>query len=702
MTTRPHAVCSALTLALALVAMLVTDASATPPGHLQVAGTLGAAGGGAVSDGAYKLVFSIYDGETSKDAKWSETAAQVAVIGGRFRYTLGVSKPISATLLAALKAPHLGVRVGADPELSRVPLASVAYALHSGHADGLACTGCLKGAHLAPGSVSADKVGFTYAGAKTKGGPADKALDLACTGCVSVQEMVFDGDLDLGGNAVKAKGVVAGTVSAQTVSAATFVGDGSKLTGLKTPAGSCKKVGEVVKGVAADGSLQCVAVTVGLPVDGLDEVSNGQLSNEYDYHWDLAKPVPIPDNNPIGVGADLDVADVGLAKSLKVVAKFSNSDISKLTVALYDPNNVKYMLYDKSGKGKVLSTTWPTPTKSVSGDLGTWIGKNPKGKWRLRVIDAAFTNNTNDGAIDSWRIEVKTISGKQVSAKGKLLVEKGVDFMSSGTAGFRFEIASKAPVTCDAAHVGYVWYAKAKGILFLCDGKGFQAIAQVAPGMSQESPGKSCLDLRNKGASKSGVYWLNPSGKVGAVYQVWCDMVADGGGWTLIMRFKNDSTLVWNSAYWTNTALFNQGKLDAVENANAKFSSYLNVTGTTLRGCKGVNTGCQKQAWAGNKTAHTLFNEGYKPGNMSRNTMVSLFGNDSQQPNCNKSGINANFTYSGARLGLVGNNENDCNSCDSGWGWGTYGKSNKSSGCGCGLAGWQVSNKCFQGTLWIR
>ncbi len=702
MTTRTAFASRPFLLAVTLLALLAMDASATPPGQLQVAGTLGAAGGGAVSDGAYKLVFSIYGSETAKDAAWSETAAQVAVIGGRFHYTLGINKPVSATLLAGLKAPHMGVRVGADPELSRVPLTSVAYALHAGHADGLACSGCIKAAQLAPGSVSADKVGFTYAGAKTKGGPATKALDLACTGCVSVAEMSFDGDIDLGGNALKAKSVVAGTMSAQAVSATAFIGDGSKLTGIKTAAGSCKGLGEVVKGVAADGSLQCVKIQAGLPPDGLDEVSNGQLSNEFDHKWALAKAVPIPDNNPIGIGADLVVADVGLAKSLKVVAKISNSDISKLTVMLFDPNNAKYVLHDKTGKGKTISTSWPTPTKPVSGDLGSWLGKNPKGKWRLRVIDSAFTNNQSDGAIDAWTIEVTTISGKQVAAKGKLLVESGVDFLSSGTAGFRFEVAAKAPVACDAAHVGYVWYDKDKGILYLCDGKGFQAIAQVSPGMSQESPGKSCLDLRNKGAVKNGVYWLNPTGKAGAAYQVWCDMVTDGGGWTLIMRFKNDATLAWGSAYWTNTSLFNQGKLDAGENANAKFASFTTVTGSTLRGCKGTNTGCQKQAWSGAKTAHTLFGEGYKSGNMSRNTLVSLFGNDPNQPNCNKSGINANFTYGGARLGLVGNNENDCNTCDSGWGWGTYGKSNKASGCGCGMAGWQAANKCYQGTLWIR
>ena len=702
MTTHRFPSITALIISLAVVALSGADANAAPPGQVQVAGTLGAAGGGPISDGAYKMVLSLYDSETAKDAVWFETATQVAVIGGRFHYTLGVNKPITATLLAGLKAPHIGIQVGADPELSRVPLASVAYALAAGRAETLSCSACITTTHLATDAISVDKIGFPFAGAKTKGGPADKALDLQCTGCVTVAEMSFDGNVDLAGHNLKAKEVVATSLSAQTVSAAKFLGDGSGLTGIQTVAGSCKGKGEVIQGIKADGTLQCASVEASLPPDGLNEISNGQLSNEFVHKWASPKAVPIPDNNPIGVGVDIAVPDVGLVKSLKVVAKVSNSDISKISITLFDPNNAEYLLHDKTGTGKELATSWPAPTQPKTGDLGKWPGKNPVGTWRLRVIDNTDDAGDDDGAVEVWSVEVVTVSNKQVSAKGKLLVEGGIDFLSTGTAGFRFEVANKAPVVCDAAHVGYAWYDSAKGLLFLCDGKLFQVIAQVAPGVSEESAGKSCLELRNKGATDSGVYWLNPTGQPGAAYRVWCDMKTDGGGWTLIMRFKADATLAYGSSHWTSNSSFNDGSLGADENANAKFKSFTTVVGTTLRGCKGVATGCQKQAWAGDKTALTLFGEPYKAGNMSRNTMTALFGNDPSQPHCNKSGIKADFTYAGAYFGLVGNNENDCNTSDSAWGWGTYGKSSKASGCGCGMAGWQAANKCYQGTLWIR
>ncbi len=63
------------------------------------------------------------------------------------------------------------------------------------------------------------------------------------------------------------------------------------------------------------------------------------------------------------------------------------------------------------------------------------------------------------------------------------------------------------------------------------------------------APASSCLAvLQAKPGSKSGVYQLvDGSSK----YSVYCDMVSDGGGWTLVARFSNSDTTNWiDSATW--------------------------------------------------------------------------------------------------------------------------------------------------------
>ena len=55
------------------------------------------------------------------------------------------------------------------------------------------------------------------------------------------------------------------------------------------------------------------------------------------------------------------------------------------------------------------------------------------------------------------------------------------------------------------------------------------------------------------------------------------------------------------------------------------------------------------------------------------------------QYNCNKEGFNAvsaNLIQAKARIGIIGNNENDCSRCDSRIGFGTGGNHDDSNTCG--------------------
>ena len=190
--------------------------------------------------------------------------------------------------------------------------------------------------------------------------------------------------------------------------------------------GKCT-TGQVVTEVKSDGTVVCGAVTATLPADGLSTVSNGLMTDVFLFTTASATaPKAIPDNDPFGIIDDITLADNGVATSLVVTISVTNSNISGLQVKLLDPTNASYMLYNQGSTGTSLSTSYPTPTATVSGDLTSWVGKNPKGKWRLQVIDTKAGPGGNDGQLNGWSIAVKALSMGQVQVKGNLIVDGSV------------------------------------------------------------------------------------------------------------------------------------------------------------------------------------------------------------------------------------------------------------------------------------
>ena len=84
---------------------------------------------------------------------------------------------------------------------------------------------------------------------------------------------------------------------------------------------------------------------------------------------------------------------------------------------------------------------------------------------------------------------------------------------------------------------------------------------------------------------------------------------------------------------------------------------------------------------------HSLIADGqYRNTSLGRDKWKSLIdSNASLQKNCNREGFNAasdNSHNSKARIGITGNNENNCKTCDSRIGFGTGGTPDNSNSCG--------------------
>ncbi|MFZ4578929.1 MAG: proprotein convertase P-domain-containing protein [Myxococcota bacterium] len=433
-----------MALVLGVVCLAPAAAWASIPTTTLVEGALAGADGSPVADGDYTMRFSLYKTSVDSNPVWSEGPVQVAVKDGQLSYLIGTTAPLAASDLA--QAAWLGIQVATDPELTRTPLASAPFALRSTEANGIACSGCLPLSTFDQNEVSAYVNAQNLATVATSGNLADfsgapdfsvyatasKLAKVASTGSYADLSGVPDlsGAAKVADLADYAKGsAVALYAKAANLKKVATTGAYADLANLPTvpKLGVLCGTGLVVKGIKADGSMDCVAgaATV-LKGDDLAVVSNGLLTNIFTDVFANTTAVGIPDNNPTGASSTIVVGDVGSAQKLTVSIKVTNSDISTLTVKLYDANNTEYVLHKTSGSGASIDTTYPAPTAVVSGDLTTWVGKNPKGNWRLLVIDGKFLNNTTDGQIVSWSVNLTTMSNKKINVKGDLYVDGSI------------------------------------------------------------------------------------------------------------------------------------------------------------------------------------------------------------------------------------------------------------------------------------
>ena len=616
-------------------------AYAAVPVTVAVEGQLTSGGGAAAADGTYDLSLALYSNATTLTPLWSETA-KVKVSAGRFSHALGSVKPLDPKTVSGGQL-WFGLKVGTDPELPRQPLRSSITSLRAAVADGLGCTNC----------VQASAVGFTYAGSATKGGAAS---DLACTGCVSVKEMKFDGDVDLGSASIKAQnGVFKGNVVAQVMSAQSFQGDGSKLTGVQVAGGQCK-AGEAVVSILADGSVKCAAAG-----SSTNSALGGQLSTVFTETAKIgALPVAIPDNTGSEAVVQAVYGKVGVATSFVAEVALTNTDLSTLRLQLLPPwDKVKgFTVCDPCGAKDAKSYTVKlTETSKIkSGDLSSVLGKSLEGNWTLKVLDSSFCLGqvaANKGICD---VNAKT-DGKLSKFMVSATVNSSQSVKVAGTV--QFGLLTQEPFVCEAARVGHAYFDLGLKRLRFCDGSVWRSLSDTCGngvletgedcddgnntdgdgcsktciadyGYGPNKPGLSCKDILNKVKdAPNGPAWIKPTNYTGKSFQVWCDMTTNGGGWTLVGKTSGKAHNADNgvldghdSTRWKDKKYL--GEVFNLKQADALGPAYESVAFTDFM-LMGLNDTTKKMAWRMPKSFTSLwaaFNS-----NKTEKTTTLLVGN---------------------------------------------------------------------------
>ena len=152
----------------------------------------------------------------------------------------------------------------------------------------------------------------------------------------------------------------------------------------------------------------------------------------------------------------------------------------------------------------------------------------------------------------------------------------------------------------------------------------------------------------------------------------------------------SQTTFHYDSCYWINREEYNVAAGETgFDTQETKLPTYWNTSFNKI--CLGMKINQQIRFITINKTEtsslYSLIADGnYRATSLGRDTWKTLIGSEaSLQSNCNKEGFNAacsSYSHSKARIGLVGNENDDCHSCDSRIGFGTGGYPDDSNTCG--------------------
>ena len=213
----------------------------------------------------------------------------------------------------------------------------------------------------------------------------------------------------------------------------------------------------------------------------------------------------------------------------------------------------------------------------------------------------------------------------------------------------------------------------------------------------------SCLELEQLDPDlPSGVYELDPDGPDGfPTYFNYCDLETDGGGWTMIIKADgNLMTFAWDAFEWQTPDSYQENEFQ-FDHTEAKLPSWSLVSVSEVM--LGMEAPISNQdppdlsylvldVPDGDSLYDIMMPGDYVQTDAGRIEWLDLIGGSSLQQNCNREGLNVtgdmpndNSGWHKVRIGILGNEQNDCSSPDSRLGIG-------GEGTACGTSNSPVGN----------
>jgi hypothetical protein len=168
--------------------------------------------------------------------------------------------------------------------------------------------------------------------------------------------------------------------------------------------------------------------------------------------------------------------------------------------------------------------------------------------------------------------------------------------------------------------------------------------------------------------SLNGIYWLDADGAGPlAPFQAWCDLQGDGGGWTLVIEVDGSSEGAgWAAPLWTEATASSAANLWPSQE-NARHAGYASLAVQQVR--VGMVVGGVTRTLVIDAAGPNLWSMLNGKPIVTKADLLqweALLPKGSLQAHCHAQGLAVN-SANGAkvRIGILGNNEQDCGSVDS-------------------------------------